>query len=285
MVSQAKSANVLVSIKPLHSLISHITEGTNPTTLLLSKQQSAHHFQLRPSQKRLINQADIFFYSSDIIESFVPALKNTTKDLQFINLSELPGLNTLPIRGFHSHASHEMNEDDDEAIDGHIWLSIQNAKTIALRVTVILSMISPEHTLRYRENLNSLLIKLEALKQENIKKLQGLNDKHFLVYHDAFQYFEDENSLTGAHFVTTNPEHAPGIKRVKTLRKIIRDNNIQCVFYEPPNIPKLLHTLTENQPAKILSLDPAGLKIPAGKTHYFQLLRQTASTLSECLKN
>jgi len=287
MISQAKSANVLVSIKPLHSLISHITEGTNPTTLLLSQQQSAHHFQLRPSQKRLINQADIFFYSSDTIESFVPALKNTTKHLQFINLSELPGLNTLPLRDFHTHNSdtkHEASENEEENIDGHIWLSIQNAKTIALRVTVILSQISPEHTMRYRKNLNNLLIKLETLQQENRKQLGELTNKHFLTYHDAFQYFEVENKLNGAHFITTNPEQAPGIKRIKTLRKLITDNNIQCIFYEPPSIPPLLNTLTENKSIQLLSLDPAGLEIPPGKTHYFQLLRQIATTLKGCLK-
>jgi len=72
--SFAKPATVLVSIKPLHSLVSYITDGVNPTRLLLSQQQSPHHFQLRPSQKRMINNADIFFYSSDNIETFVPAL-------------------------------------------------------------------------------------------------------------------------------------------------------------------------------------------------------------------
>ncbi len=285
-LSSAESANVLVSIKPLHSLISYITEGTNPTSLLLSQQQSAHHFQLRPSQKRLINKADIFFYSSDNIESFVPALKKTSKHLRFVALSELPGINTLPLRSFHSHnTQHNLAQDnhDEENIDGHIWLSIENAKIIALRVTVILSMMSPEHTLRYRENLNKLIIKLEQLKQENNQTLKGIKNKHFLVYHDALQYFEVENNLDNAHFITTNPEHSPGIKRIRLLRKLIKEKNIQCIFYEPPNVPALLKTLTEEQSIKLTALDPAGLKILKGKAHYFQLLRQTASTLKECL--
>ena len=132
--SHAKPAEILVSIKPLHSLVSNITEGVNQTRLLLTHQQSPHHFQLLPSQKRLINKADIFFYSSDNIETFVPALKNTTQNLQFIQLSHIPGINALSVRGFHDHDTHNSAE-----VDGHTWLSFHNAKIISQHITKTLS--------------------------------------------------------------------------------------------------------------------------------------------------
>jgi len=277
--SDAKPINILVSIKPLHSLISHITEGVNQNKLLLTKQQSAHNFQLLPSQKRLINNTDIFFYSSDSIESFVPALKNTTKNVEFIQLSQISNINSLPVRSFHAHQHHASNN-----IDGHIWLSIENAKIIAKHVSHILSIRSPRHTNQYNKNLKKLLLKLNNLKQENLLLLSKYKDKSYLVYHDAYQYFEVENKITGAHFITSDPDHAPGIKRVTELRKLIDIENIQCIFYEPPNIPSLLYTITEKKSVKLSPIDPAGLNIPMGKQHYFQLLRQTATSLGDCLK-
>jgi zinc transport system substrate-binding protein len=276
----AKPNTVLVSIKPLHSLISHITDGVNQTQLLLTQQQSPHHFQLRPSQKRMINEADLFFYSSDNLESFVPALKNTTENLSFIQLSKIPKLKTLPTRLFHSHASHEST-----GIDGHIWLSIENAKVIAQSVSDTLSQLSPENASRYEKNLQLLTVKLNQLQQKNMKLLAPYKNKHYLVYHDAYQYFEHENRLHGAHFITTNPEHSPGIKRIQELRKLINTENIHCIFYEPPNIPSLINTLTEDSSVKLASIDPAGSQISKGKQHYFQLLSQTAATLSHCLSN
>ncbi|RDH81567.1 MAG: hypothetical protein DIZ80_15950 [endosymbiont of Galathealinum brachiosum] len=276
--SYAKPAEILVSIKPLHSLVSNITDGINQTQLLLTHQQSPHHFQLLPSQKRLINKANIFFYSSDNVETFVPALKNTTQHLQFVQLSLIPDINALNVRGFHSHDTHTPGE-----VDGHIWLSINNAKIISRHITQILSKHSPENATHYQKNLNHLLLKLDKLKQTNQLKLNKYKDNSYLVYHDAYQYFEDENQLTGAHFITTDPEHKPGIKRVRELRKLIDDEKIQCIFYEPPNIPALLYTLTENKSVKLSAIDPAGLHIHMGKQHYFQLLQQTASALSNCL--
>ncbi len=275
--SYARPANVLVSIKPLHSLISHITEGINATELLLKKQQSAHHFQLRPSQKRLINQADIFFYSSDAIESFVPALKNTTENLQFIPLTDIADIVYLTTRSFDSNKHHT----DD--IDGHIWLSIKNAQQISRYVTEILSKKYPGYASRYQQNLDALLIKLETLKQENASLLSKTKDVPYLVYHDAYQYFELENKLSAAYFITTSPQHSPGIKRVKELKQLIEDKHIQCIFYEPPNIPALVKTLAENKSVTLSALDPVGSQIPSGKQHYFTLMQQTAITLNNCL--
>ena len=167
--SHAKPAEILVSIKPLHSLVSNITEGINETRLLLTHQQSPHHFQLLPSQKRLINKADIFFYSSDNIETFVPALKNTTQNLQFIQLSHMPDINALSVRGFHAHDTHQSAE-----VDGHIWLSIHNAKIISQHITIILSKHSPEYAAHYQENLKQLLLRLDKLKQANQLKLNNI---------------------------------------------------------------------------------------------------------------
>jgi len=280
----ADSPEVLVSIKPLHSIISHITEGVSETKLLLENQQSPHHFQLRPSQKRLINQADIFFYSNNKLEAFVDNLKNSSDKLQFIELSNLKEINALPVRSFHAHDHTEVNHDTDgHNIDGHIWLSINNAQQIARYVTQTLSALDPDNTARYRSNLNALLIKLDDLKQRNKELFSELKKQPFLVYHDAFQYFEVENGLMGAHFVTTTPEHTPGIKRIRELRKIIKTEAIQCVFYEPPNIPSLLKTLKEGASIQLAAIDPAGAQIKAGKQHYFTLMQTTASILSTCL--
>jgi len=286
--AQTKPPLVVVSIKPLHSIISHITDGVNQTLLLLTQQQSPHDFQLRPSQKRLINAADIFFYSSDNIESFVPALKATNKSLHFIELSRIPELHALPARTFHMHETHEDKHESIGAnaipnIDGHIWLSIDNAIIIANKVADVLTLRIPEYAKHYQHNLTILTKKLLKLKQQNQQLLSKFQTTPYLVYHDAYQYFEQENQLNNAHFITTNPEHAPGIKRIKTLRELIRVKNIQCIFYEPPNIPALLNTLTEDAQIKLAPLDPIGAQIPEGKTQYFQLMQQTATTLKECL--
>ena len=278
---RAEPIKILVSIKPLHSLISHITQGIVEPKILLQNQQSPHHFQLRPSQKRLINQSDVFFYSSDEFEGFITSLKSTHNNLIFYPLIKAP-ITTLPNRTTNEHHTDDEHAHDDE-VDGHIWLSIHNAQKISQYVTKTLIKLDSENETQYKNNLKNLNLKLIQLRKSTQQLLKNKKDKAFLTYHDAFQYFEHENQLTSAFFVTTSSEHSPGIHRVKKLKQLIVKNNIQCVFYEPPNKPSLVSTLIENSTAKAYPLDPTGSQIPPGKNHYFKLMKQTASTLHNCL--
>lgn len=274
----ASTPRIVVSIKPLHSLVLQLTAGVSEPQLLLDQQQSPHHFQLRPSQQRMLERADLFIYSSESIEGYVKRLKDASPHLTFIEASALNGIHPLKTRMLDDHHAHHADE-----VDGHIWLSIENTKVIVQQITTQLIKRDPEHQQAYKNNLASLVTQLDKLKSENQQLLSNHREQAFMVYHDALQYFEVENQLSGAHFITTTPEFTPGIKRIKTLKKQIHDQKIRCIFYEPPGIPPMLKTLIEESNAKLAAIDPAGTQIPAGPGQYFQLMQQMASTLHECL--
>ena len=220
-----------------------------------------------------------------ILKVFVEKIKANSDQLTFVELASIPQIKPLAARSFHSHDDHDSGKHEIESnnIDGHIWLSVENAQHISVSVTKTLSQRDPENAHRYQSNLQDLLFKLNTLQQNNIKLLSKLRDQPFLVYHDAYQYFEIENKLNGAHFVTTSPEHTPGIKRIKELKQLIKTEGINCIFYEPPNVPSLVKTLTDNTEITLAALDPAGSQLSAGKQHYFTLMQQTASILYTCL--
>jgi len=286
--SYAQPPSIVVSIKPLHSIVTQITQGISQPELLLEQEASAHHFQLKPSQKKKLINADIFIYSSAQIESFVIKQKQTVSDTRFIALAETEGLSLLPVRNLHQHSHHENQADESRAsphsIDGHIWLSIGNVIKISEFLSRLLIELDPQHQAQYTQNLLNFSRRLEQLKTHNKQLLSPYNSVSFLVYHDAYQYFEIENNLTGAHFITPSPDVSPGIKRVKYLQRLIQSENIHCVFYEPPNIPPLVKTITENQSAKLIALDPLGLQLPVGADHYINLMQQTARSVYDCLR-
>ena len=284
--SHASTPKILVSIKPLHSLVSNLTQGVTTPQLLLDKQASAHNFQLKPSQKRKLSQADLFIYSSNNIESFVEALEQSQSGTRFIQLSQLNGIEQLQNRDFnHHHDDHHESQhsEDSSNIDGHIWLSIHNAIQISRQLSELLIEYDPEHKNIYQNNLQAFELELDKLQKFNRLLLKPIKHKPFLLYHDAYQYFEHENQLTNAKFVTSSPDVNPGIKRIKQLKQLIQNDNIQCVFYEPPSIPPLLKTLTEDHPVTLMALDPIGSQLNAGIDHYIKLMKQTASKMQRCL--
>jgi len=275
----ADTPNVLVTLKPLHSLVSALMLDISKPELLLNNLQSPHDYSMKPSDRRRINQADMIIYASPDIESFIPAIQNGLHQQKFINLTNIAELNLLETRAFDSHAQGHHHQ-----IDGHIWLSIDNAIIISQYLTKEFIKQDTLNSEKYRSNNNKHISKLRQLKKDIQQQMLPLSNQAFLMFHDAFQYFEDEFKLTAGLFVTTSPDHKAGIRHIRQLKESMQQQKIRCVFYEPPHIPKIVHTITEDSHAQLIPLEPLGIKFEAGDEQYFKLLSDISNKLYNCLK-
>ena len=275
----AKAADILASIKPIHSLAQAITGDISNVDLLIQGFQSPHDYSLKPSDRRRIIQADIIIFASENIESFLPAISKQNKaHQQLINLSKISGIQLLETGAQdldHGHQHH--------SIDGHIWLSVSNAEIIVSYLADLFAQQDSSHAAQYNANAKKLLSRLDQLKTRLNNRLSNQHSPRYLMFHDAFRYFEHEFKLKHAQYVTTSPEHISGVRHIRNLKQYIRQNNIQCIFYEPPEIPSIIHTLVDDQPIKVLPLDPIGAHLKAGPELYFTLIEEIASSLYQCL--
>ncbi len=277
--SSFASPTVVVSIKPLHSLVSFIMQDVGTPRLLITDNQSVHDYQIRPSQRRLLAKADMIIYASNHVETFIPALQKSLKDKTYINLSAIKNISLLDARSL-NHSAHGHRDKD-----GHIWLSIDNALRIAQYISQRLTQDDPQHTAVYQRNLTQLQPRLLQLKQHIERQLKPLQDKPYLIFHDAFQYFEQEFHLSHGYYVTTSADHKMGIKYIAALKRSIRQQNIHCVYYEPPHIPKLINTLTSGQAVKLRALDPLAVTFKPGPDLYFKHIQHIADQFQSCLNS
>jgi zinc transport system substrate-binding protein len=98
---------ILVSIAPLHALVSVVTEGVTEPGLLLKSQYSPHGASLKPSERRMLFNAKIVFYIDDNFETFLPQLFLSHTSLKPVQISQTKNLTLLPLResigGEHDH--------------------------------------------------------------------------------------------------------------------------------------------------------------------------------------
>jgi zinc transport system substrate-binding protein len=276
----ADAPKVLVTLKPLHSIVSALTLNITKPELLLDNRQSPHNFTIKPSDRRRLNQADFIIYASPDIESFMPAIQSSLSHQKIITLTDMAGIHLLTARTFdsheHSHTRHHT--------DGHLWLSIDNAITISQHLSNEFIKQDADNTEKYRSNNKLLIAKLKQLKSDIQQQMQPLSKQPFLMFHDAFQYFEDDFNLTAGLFVTTTPEHKAGIRHIAALKQKVQQQNIHCIFYEPPHIPKIIQTISEDQQVRLIPLEPLGLKFQPGPEQYFSLLNNISNKLYNCLQ-
>jgi len=291
-IATAKPLRIVVSIKPIHSLIAGITQGVTEPELLMNSNQSPHHYSLRPSERRMLAEADLIFWVGPTMESVLPRVLDSLKNKnKAVSLIQTQGLNLLPIRQSgdnhddHSHGEHDHDETDQEhsKLDAHFWLNTHNADILIDTITQQLIHIDPEHKQQYLNNSQQLHNQISQLRQ-NLQQSLNAVKKPFLTYHDGYQYFEAEFGLHNAGFITSS-ELQPSARRISGLKNLIKEKNIECVFYDAPTMPPILKSLLAESKAKVLMLDPVGVSIPSGKKLWFELMNSLGKQFINCQQN
>jgi zinc transport system substrate-binding protein len=217
------------------------------------------------------------------VESFLEKIMRTLSDkTRILRLIDVPGLSLLKVRDgkaweTQSHHHDEHHESEFE-IDPHIWLSPDNAKVIVQAIAQTLSQIDANNAARYMANATRLVERLDQFDQTLKQQLAPVKALPFLVFHDAYQYFEHHYGLTAVGAITLSPETRPSVRRLYQLRARLKKQQIRCVFSEPQFESTLVTTLIEGTSVRRGVLDPLGADLAAGMDSYFTLLGNLANT-------
>jgi zinc transport system substrate-binding protein len=279
---------VVVSIAPIHSLVAGVMEGVTEPELLVSGNSSPHGYMLKPSQVRSLHQANLVIWVGESVEGFLPrTLANLDEHKTVIELMAAPGMKLLPAReGGVWESAHHHHGDKHHGhgeTDGHLWLDPENAQMIVRVMMAQLSNMDAEHAKQYRANGEELLQGLERLDQRLKKQLAPVGNIPYLVFHDAYHYFEDAYGLNPVGAIMIDLEHKPGARRLLQIRERVQETHARCVFSEPQFPQRLVNVVIEGMEMKSGRLDPMGMDLQPGKQLYFDLMKNIGDNLKACL--
>jgi len=290
---------VVVTVKPLHSLVAGVMAGVGEPDLIIRGAGSPHTYSLKPSEARLLEDAQVIFWIGGSLETFMESpLAALGSKARVVEVMRAPGLALLPGReggAWAEHGGHDAAErgraareasahaGERETFDGHLWLDPANARVIAREAAVVLGQVDPGNRGRYAANAAALIARIDALDAGLRATLSPVRDIPFVVFHDAYQYFEKSYALRAVGSITVSAERTPGARRVKEIRDAIGRLGARCVFSEPQFSPGILATLLEGTETRTGELDPLGAGLPAGPDAYFTLMNSLGSSLAECL--
>ncbi|TCM70720.1 zinc ABC transporter substrate-binding protein [Rhizobium sp. BK068] len=287
---------VVTSIKPVHSLVSAIMQGVGTPELIVDGAASPHTYNMKPSNARALQNAKVVFWVGPGLEAFLEKpLEAIGSDAVVAELDKAPGLTKLKFReggafephddGDHDEAAHAGADHDHDhgAFDTHLWLDPQNAKAMAAEITTTLVAADPANALTYQANAKTLDDRLDALDKEITGIVSPVRDKPFIVFHDAYQYFENRYHVRVAGSITVSPETIPGAERIAEIHKKVGELGATCVFAEPQFQPRLVDVVIEGTKAKAGVLDPEAATLDAGPDLYFNLMRGIGKSMKDCL--
>ena len=308
--------SIVVSIKPLHSLVAAVTRGVTDPVLLFEGFSSPHTAQLKPSMMRTLHNSDLLVWVGAGIEVF---LERVVADLDpqsaVIAFAQIDGIQRWPFRfDQHGHghsASTEFvrqstddasdtvvvkdNDNDDvnhghqadasglDEVDYHFWFDPQNAARLVTYLSEYLAEIDPVNATAYKSNAQNMVMKLSQLDQQLKTLLFDVSDVPYLVFHDSYQYMERRYGLHRALVIAEQPEVQPGAKRLKQILQQVESQNVKCLFTEPQFPAKVVSMLQRDSSVDVATLDPLASSFAAGPDLYAQWMLQLGQTVHECL--
>jgi len=318
----ADAPRVVTDIAPVHSLVAQIMDGVGEPELLLPADASPHDYALRPSDARILQEADAVFW---VGEGLTPWLSDTLATLSgsaaTISLLEVEGTVRREFRDGavfakvagdphgedeHDHAhdedqahdedhAHDHDHDHDDGhsnddhashdhsgIDPHAWLDPQNASVWLTAIASELSRVDPENASLYESNLETASRGIDDLLEALEQELQPLESLRFVVLHDAYRYFEDRFGMRAIGAISSSDASAPSAGRVRDIRDAMEEQGVTCLFTEVQLNAPLVDVIAGETDVTVATLDPLGALLVPGKDLYAEKMKGIARAFQAC---
>lgn len=260
---------VVSTIWPLHLIASEIMGDDGSAQALIGVNDSAHHFNLTPSDRIAISEADVLLWIDPAFEvQLDPLFRDLSDDISVITASKLADIQT---RMF-----------EEGILDPHLWLDSDNASVIAEALAVQLAAISPQSSDAFHSRASDLSARLDQLEPE-FRELSARDSGNFFVYHDAFGYFEDKLGYQHIGAFVPDPDAEPSIRHLMNLRQNASLSGLSCVLVEPDFSEDLVSTVFPNRQPNLVVIDMLGHDIQPRAGAYAEFITGLINSFRACI--
>jgi manganese/iron transport system substrate-binding protein len=234
------SSNALIPVVTTISTFNSLVEGVGGDRVhvqnLVPVGASAEDYEPTPQDAVTLSQAKILVENGAGLESWLaPTLKNVTSN----DLHVVVGADGLQIKNDNPH----------------LWMDPENAKIYVAKIRDALIAVDPSHAEEYRQNATAYQAKLEALNDSISSKIQTIPPDHryMIVFHNAWQYYNDRYGLVTLGFIEANPGQDPNPQQVAHLIDLARSHHVRAIFSEPEYSKKLADQIASNAGIRVVT--------------------------------
>ncbi|HEY0276441.1 MAG TPA: zinc ABC transporter substrate-binding protein [Paenirhodobacter sp.] len=290
VLALAEVPKVVTDMPVVQSLAAQVMGDLGTPTVLMDRGANPHSYQMKPSQARALQQADLLLW---VGPEMTPWLARSVEAA-----GQVPQIALL-----HSDGTHQQNfidDDDDEdhdheahadadghsheGLDPHAWLDPHNAENWVAVIAAALAKTDPDHAATYAANADAARAQIQALDRDLRAQLAPVQDHPFVVYHAAYGYFAGHYGLKDQGSVAFGDAADPGAAHLSELRADLAKKAIVCAFPEAGHDARPMERLIEGTPVRLgQPLDPEGMQAAPGTGLYQALMRDIGRNLADCL--
>ena len=254
--ASAEQGRVMTSFYPIYILALNVFDSVEDIVLdcmTAPETGCLHDYQLLVSDMIKLSDADALIVCGAGMETYLPDVQTQFPDLQIMDCSA--GIALLHDEEHHHHGD-EDEEDEEEAYNPHTWLDVQNAIQIVRTIAESASTLYPEKSEQLRENASAYILRLEALDAELKIKLEPVQGKQIVTFHEAFPYFAKAYGLEIAAVISEEHEETLSPAELAQVIEKVKQADNPPLFTEPQYSDAAAYAVAAETGAAIHTLDP-----------------------------
>ena len=265
---------VVATTKPVYDFTSFLCQDTDihVTQLVTENLSCLHDYTLHVKQMRAIESADAIVISGAGLEDFLQeALQGNAS---VIDASQ--GIKLLCGDDKHDHDDHDGHHHEN---DTHIWLDINNARTMAQNISIQLQAMYPHAANQIEANMQMLIEKFDELDAYGKNQLANLSCRDLITFHDGFAYFAAYWDLHIVHSLEEESGSEASAAELKELISLVNSYRLPAIFTEENGSTSASYVV-----ANETSIPVYALSMCMSDADYFTSMRYNIDTIKEALE-
>lgn len=297
---------IVTSLKPVELLVHAVATADMSVTTLVPNGASPHTYQMRPSERQALAEADRIFWVGPGMENFLNRVLSGPEFTDRAVSLAPPGLlqthdDEQEKREAHDdhkdhhqeeHQEHEKHQEHAEdahahnhghGADPHLWLDPALAVMMAEQIRDALASLPGADRAALDANLGRFRVQMADKEASIRKQLEPAGAISIFTYHDAFGRFAEHYGLAIAGVLTPTPERSPGARHLAEVQQQLANAPQPCLLTEPQFSRQWWRNLTEKVDLRFSTWDPLASDIQADRDGYLAFQQSLADAVTACL--
>lgn len=307
--SDDDSLQIITTFYPMQAL-TNVVVGDSAEVTVMMENADAHEYEPSAQDIATLNEADVFVYNSEDMETFVPTLLESIDNPNLVIIeaaSEVELIDgdvetvgeTTSEEETEEHSEEEHTDEDTDAetdedhdheghsheTDPHTWLDPVNAVTEAQTIANVLTEADPDNAETYQENAGQFASDMMAVHDEYASLFESAETKTFLTQHAAFGYLANRYGLHQAAVTGVTESAEPSPKRIAEIVSYMEENNISVIYGQAGGATEIATTIasevggTVGELQSMESVDTS--QYPADGDGFIAIIKANLESLAE----
>lgn len=255
---------VAVSVVPQAEFVEKVGGDKVKTFVIIPPGADPHTYEPSPRELGRVSEASMYVIvgtGMPFEEVWIDRFETINSETQIINSSDGIELRELADHDHEGEGAGELEAGNEnttdrvhEELDPHTWTSPANAKIMVENIYEGLAEIDPENEAYYAQNRDAYLEELDALDARIREKLEGREERNFMVYHPSWGYFAAEYGLTMIPVEIEGKE--PSAKDLAKLVDLAKEKKVKVIFVQSQFSSRSAEAVAEEIGGEVVAVDP-----------------------------